>query len=169
MPEDLAPQGQKEIREGRGEVVLPTEIKPFMQCKARLLPSLGSARSMSRSALCLTNKLLAVLFCTKFCLLTEFIPSRRWRAEVQCHFLVTLPPSLPLVWPISGNKHGHLMVPVDLRGWEPHCLQSVLQRGQRESCDKSLKWRLDNRGSTKQSYRKTQISGGDLHLERYSL
>lgn len=43
-----------------GEVILPTEIKAFLQCKAGLLPSLGSARAMSRNVFSFTNKL--VLF-----------------------------------------------------------------------------------------------------------
>lgn len=37
-----------------------------------------------------------------------------------------------------------------------------------ESCDKSMKWKLDDRASSEQSYGKIQISGGK-HLERYSL
>lgn len=54
---------EKYWRERRGEIILPTEIKTLMKCKERLLPSFGSACSMSWSILTLLINFLLPYAC----------------------------------------------------------------------------------------------------------
>lgn len=79
----------------------PQKLK-LTQCKAGLLPSVGTAHSISQSVPALTNKLVILCY-TNSGLLTEFFPSRRQRAVVQrTSFPVTLlRPIKPVPCPAS--------------------------------------------------------------------
>lgn len=66
------------------------EIKAFIQCKVRLLPSIESTCSMSLSVLSFTNEVLAVLLLHTILSLDLIISFRKRKAKTQWYFLVTL-------------------------------------------------------------------------------